>query len=145
MLTEDQFFLLSLACGALLWLATGIQRMPQGVAFSGKMLKRYSVNADCGSTTSFLTSVPCSVMNIARGFQLLNFFFFLTFLSLWTYCQNWWREIPQCHSGCWNGLVYGLSPWQRSNAVSKQQTLNVPTDYVLDKCSFLLVLRLAVC
>ena len=78
-LTEDQFFLLSLACGAVLWLASGIQRMPEGAAFSWKMLEPCSVNADCSSTMSFLTSAPCSLMSIARGCQLLNFFFFLTF------------------------------------------------------------------
>ena len=75
LLTEDQFFLLFLAFGALLWLAIRIQRMPRGVAFSGKVLKPCCVNADCSSKMSFSTSVPCSLMNIARGCQLKLFLF----------------------------------------------------------------------
>lgn len=76
---RDEFFLPSLAFGTLLWPALGIQRMPGGVTFSGKVQKPCSVNADCSSTISFSTSVPCSLMNIARGCQLLNFFFFQFF------------------------------------------------------------------
>ena len=51
--------------------------MPGGVTFSGKVLEPCCVNADYSSKMSLSTSVPCSLMNIARGCQLLNFFFFL--------------------------------------------------------------------
>lgn len=52
LLTEDQFFLLFLAFGALLWLAMGIQRMPGGVTFAGKVMEPCCVNADWSSKMS---------------------------------------------------------------------------------------------
>lgn len=76
---RDEFFLPSLAFGTLLWPVLGIQRMPGGVTFPGKVQKPCSVNADCSSTISFSTSVLCSLMNIARGCHLLNFFIFSQF------------------------------------------------------------------
>ena len=93
LLTEDQFFSLFLAFGAWLWLAIGIQRLPGGVTFSGKVLEPRCVNADYSSKMSLSTSVPCSLMNIARGCQLLNFFFLLKNFSLLTYSQSRQRDI----------------------------------------------------
>lgn len=65
LLTDDHFFLLSLAFGSWLWLAMGTQRMPGGVTFLGKAWKPCSINANC-SSNKLSASVLCSFMNIAR-------------------------------------------------------------------------------
>lgn len=111
LLTEDQFFLLSLAFSVLLWLVIWNQRVPGVVTFSRRVLEPCSAMP----TAALWWAFPLYTMPFNEYCQGLHLLYFSLIFLVSTYGQSWWRQIAQRYWGHWNALLCGYWHWQRQN------------------------------